>query len=170
MLTNGGFENDAGWYLPITVYKAGYDTSLVTYDVTAIYTIEESHTGSRSVRTGIVDPVHNVYSYSSAWQQVTIPASASKATLRFWLYHKSNGPVEGSGGDVQLMLILNSNKKEIERLVMERSDGRSWKLYEFDLKKYASQTIWIYFGVYNNGYSSNMAMYVDDVSLETCYP
>jgi len=170
LLTNGGFENDAGWYLPITVYKAGYDTSLVTHDVTAIYTIEEAHTGSRSVRTGVVDPVHNVYSYSSAWQQVTIPAGASKATLRFWLYPQSNGPVEGRGGDVELILILNSNKKEIERPVMERSDGRSWKLYEFDLKKYAGQTIWIYFGVYNNGYSSNMAMYVDDVSLEACNP
>ena len=169
LVVNGDFEANTGWTLPITVYPAGYDSS-VTLDVTAVYSIEMVHTGSRSVRVGIVDTAKNVYSYSSAWQSATIPSGIKSATLKYWLYPLSVGAVEGSGGDIQLMLILDQNKVEKERLVMIRSNERTWKNYEFDLKKYAGQTIWIYFGVYNNGYSSNMAMYVDDVSLETCNP
>ncbi|MCJ7530307.1 MAG: carboxypeptidase regulatory-like domain-containing protein [Anaerolineales bacterium] len=169
LVVNGDFEANTGWTLPITVYPAGYDSS-VTLDVTAVYSIEMVHTGSRSVRDGIVDTAKNVYSYSSAWQNATIPLGIKSATLKFWLYPLSVGAVEGSGGDVQLMLILDQNKVEKERLVMIRSYERTWKNYEFDLKKYAGQPIWIYFGVYNNGYSSNMATYVDDVSLEACNP
>jgi hypothetical protein len=169
LVVNGDFEANTGWTLPITVYPAGYDSS-VTLDVTAVYSIEMVHTGSRSVRVGIVDTAKNVYSYSSAWQNATIPLGIKSATLKFWLYPLSVGAVEGSGGDIQLMLILDQNKVEKERLVMIRSNDRTWNNYEFDLKKYAGQTIWIYFGVYNNGYSSNMATYVDDVSLEACNP
>jgi hypothetical protein len=169
LVVNGNFETDTGWTLPITVYTAGYDSS-VTLDVTAVYSIEMVHAGSRSVRVGIVDTTKNVYSYSSAWQKVTVPSGIKNAILKFWLYPLSVGAVEGSGGDVQLMLILDQNKVEKERLVMIRSNERTWKYYEFDLKKYAGQTIWIYFGVYNNGYSSNMAIYVDDVSMEACNP
>jgi hypothetical protein len=51
-----------------------------------------------------------------------------------------------------------------------RSNDRAWKFYDFDMLKYAGQTIWIYFGVVNNGYGPNMAMYVDHVTLEACTP
>jgi len=169
LVVNGGFETAGSWTIPTTQFPAGYDSS-VALNVTAQYSMEMVHGGTRSLRTGIVNSASNIYSYSSAYQQVTIPAGVTSATLKFWIYPLSVGGVEGSGGDVQLMLILNQYQVERERLLNTRLDTRTWTQYTFDLTKYAGQTIWIYFGVYNNGYGSNMAMYVDDVSLEACNP
>ncbi len=56
-----------------------------------------------------------------------------------------------SSGDAQLVLILNSNGVEIERLLMERQDTHSWVRYSYDLTKYADKLVQVYFGVYNNG-------------------
>jgi hypothetical protein len=66
------------------------------------------------------------------------------------------------------MILLNNNKVELERPVNMRSNERIWKSYQFDMRKYAGQTVWVYFGTYNNGLNSTMGMYVDDVSLRIC--
>lgn len=167
LIKNGNFETDSDWYLPITRYPAGYNNELIQ-EAAAVYSNEEAYSGTRSMRVGIVDPAKNVYSYSSGWQMVTLPANATSATLRFWLYPKSVNGIDH--GDVQLMVLLNSSKVEVQRLVNMRSDTRKWESYTFDVKKYAGKTIWVYFGVVNNGYAANMVMYVDDVSLEVCTP
>jgi hypothetical protein len=164
-IINGNFEKDEGWYLPITKYSAGYDSSLVKA-AAADYSADEFHSGARSMRTGIVDASKNVYSYSSAWQQVTIPSGIKSANLTFWLFPQTINGIDGF--DVQLMIILNNNKLEVERPVNMRSNERIWKSFQFDMKKYAGQTVWIYFGTYNNGWTGTMAMYVDDVSLMIC--
>jgi len=166
-IVNGGFETDEAWYLPATRYTAGYDI-IYLQEATANYSTEEVHSGGRSMRTGILDPLKNVYSYSSAWQQVSIPANATSANLSFWLFQRSVDGIDGY--DVQLMLLLDSNKREFERPVNVRSDSRTWTQYQFDLKKYAGKTVWVYFGTYNNGWNSTMAMYTDDVSLMICKP
>ena len=167
IIKNGDFETDSDWYLPITMYPAGYNNELIQ-EAAAAYSTEQMFSGKRSLRVGIVDPGKNIYSYSSGWQMVTLPASTTSATLRFWLYPKSVNGIDH--GDVQLMILLNNSKVEVQRLVNMRSDTRKWEAYSFDLKKYAGKTIWVYFGVVNNGYAANMAMYVDDVSLEVCTP
>jgi hypothetical protein len=173
-VVNGGFEEQVGWTLPITPYRAVYTTGKVRSD-------------DWSVRTGIIDPTHNVYSYSSAWQTVTIPDNATNLTLRFWLYPKTTEPSylslpsnplgmrqadAASSGDAQLVLILNQYGQEIERLVMMRDNitGDDWLPYSFDLSHYIGnrKTIRIYFDSYNNGWGGVTGMYVDDVSLEIC--
>lgn len=73
VIVNGGFETDKAWQLPVTEYTAAYSTAA-------------SHSGSRSIRTGITKKADNRYSYSSTRQMVTIPADSTSATLRVWLY------------------------------------------------------------------------------------
>jgi len=171
IIKNGNFESNTDWYLPITKFPAGMKSPTIN-DVelmeaaTAAYSSDEVHSGSRSLRTGIINPAMNIYSYSSGWQQVTIPASISKAELNFWAFPSSMNGIDGI--DVQLNLILNTNKQEISRPVNMRSDERIWKQFAVDLLPLAGQTVWIYFGTYNNGWGANMSMYIDDVTLEVC--
>jgi len=69
LVVNGDFEQSAqGW----------------TLSDDAQYNTAEVHNGSQSVLLGLQPPVTDAYLYSSAWQQVTIPADAATATLTFW--------------------------------------------------------------------------------------
>jgi len=177
VITNGSFESDTGWDFPVTPYPASYSTAVV-------------HTGTRSARTGIVDPAaKNVYSYSSArTKTITIPADAGSATLRLWLYPISNdvanapvaaaptGPDFGNEAlayDAQYVLVLKpgatlADDTLLETLLWVRSNNQVWTFHEFNLSKYAGQTIKIQAGTYNDGYDGRTGMYVDDVALEIC--
>jgi hypothetical protein len=137
------------------------------------------------MRTGIVIPADNRYSYSSTRQLVSIPSNAVNATLSFWLY-----PISGEAasmavpplpkmsdfgkvplaGDVQYVLILDPYNNWIDTLVWQRTNTQAWTYLTFDLKGYAGQSIKLHFGTYNDGYGGITAMYVDDVSLITCIP
>lgn len=180
---NGGFETLSAWEFPITPYSAGYSQARV-------------RTGSYAARTGIINTWDNRYSYSSVQQRVTIPANATSAVLRFWMYQISgevstmalpeelpeantgafiseDGALFGSepmAGDVQYALILNSSKQWIGTMVWTRSNARVWTEQAFDLRQYAGSTIWLHFGTYNDGASGVSALYVDDVSLTLCAP
>ncbi len=171
VVNNGGFENSSDWIIGNNAYPAAY--SMV-----------QMHSGARSMRTGIINPADNRLSYSSAWQFVSIPANTENATLNFWLYPISSGvrrevnlipptfiPTDISQGvhanDVQLVLIFDQSGNQ-HNLVYQRSNGRSWTAYEFDVGAFAGQTIQLYFGVYNNGYAGVTGMYVDDVTLLSC--
>ena len=171
-IKNGGFENGTAWEIPVTAYPAAYSTT-------------KYHSGTRSMRTGIVIADDNLYSYSSTRQTVTIPATSKNVTLRFWIYPRSDEtlsipiPQQQLGivfeeaplsGDVQYVLILDENNIWIDTLVWDRSDSRQWTEYSFNLKQYAGQTIKLHFGTYNDGYNGITSMYVDDVSLTICPP
>lgn len=171
-IANGGFESDGDWEMPITKYPASYITAT-------------AHSGDRSMQVGIVEPADNRYSYSSARQLVTIPADVISATLRFWLY-----PVSGQtaaleapthplaatiqeatlSGDMQYVLVLNEDDQWIDTLLWQRSDDRQWSLHESSLMNYAGRTVKLHFGVYNDGRDGIAGMYLDDVSLELCFP
>ena len=166
LIVNGGFENQDGWTFPLTTVSGAYDHNL-------------AHTGKQSARLGIISLLHNELSYSSVWQQVTIPADTTSATYSFWAYPLNTGPIEDyRGGDLQLALLLDYPYWSIapsplrETLLSIRSDNRTWTFYEFDLAAYAGRTLWLYFGTYNNGWTaswgSSMAMFIDDVSLRVC--
>ena len=137
------------------------------------------------MRTGILKLADNTYSYSDARQAASIPANAESVTLRIWLYPISgdftNGVVppipdmntfkfgaEPLASDVQYILVLDQYGNWIDTLFWQRQDDTSWLYYEFDLSKYAGDTIYIHFGTYNDGYSGVTAMYVDDAELEVC--
>ena len=171
-LDNSSFEANRDWIIPITEYSAGYST-------------DRAHIGSRSMRTGILNSYDNRYSYSDAEQLVTIPADASNVTLHIWLYPISgevtDSPVppvpdmktfrfgkEPLANDVQYILILDQYGNWIDTLYWQRRDDHSWQYYQFSLRAYAGDTIYIHFGTYNDGYGGVTAMYVDDAELEVC--
>lgn len=82
-ITNGGFENNAGWYIPYTAFSAGYSNWL-------------KHSGARSMRTGIVYSYHNRYSYSDFRQTISIPAGMSTARLNFYAFSMSGEAYAGA--------------------------------------------------------------------------
>jgi len=68
------------------VLNGEFETSGTGWTLTdnAQYNSDAAHGGSQSMLLGIRPPNADAYLYSSVWQQVTIPANATSATLRFW--------------------------------------------------------------------------------------
>ena len=170
-IDNGGFEARNGWELPITNY-------------TAEYSDDQVHTGSYAMRTGIIRTLHNIYSYSSARQRVTIPSNADKVTLSLWVYQisgdvlTSRAPIQLKLGepfgtefqpyDFQYILVLDRYDNLIQVLYNNLSDSQTWRFRDYDLSHFAGDTIQIEVGTYNTGYGDVSAMYVDDVSMMVC--
>jgi hypothetical protein len=177
IIPNSGFEYFSDWSIVTTAYPAGYSTA-------------QANSGLQSMRTGIVDPTVNRYSYSDAYQMITIPSDAEQAILGMHMYYQSGEvtttnsaekslpevPTEFMFGeaalssDVQYVLILNQYGYIVETLVWQLKNNQSWDYQEFDLLEYKGQTIRLQFGTYNNGYGGISAMYLDDVTLDVCDP
>ena len=165
-LVNGDAEQNEGWQMPLTPATAQYST-------------EQAHSGSRSIRIGIVNGP-NRYAYSSAQQQVTVPSTTLTTTLRFWLYPVATSAQmalpaqvlaqQPAGGDAQYLLVLDENLNILEILLWTQENSQAWQEYTFDLAAYADETIWLHFGVYNDGADGITGMYLDDVSLLGCEP
>jgi len=172
LIGNPSFETTGAWDIPITAYPAAYSTA-------------QAHTGTRSMRTGILVPADNVYSYSDFRQMVTVPTGLSSVPVKFWLHTLSGEVLSGAplpdstptgrsfgettlSGDLQYVLILDYYQNWIDTLVWQRTDTGSWVFYNFDLVRYAGRTIYLQFGTYNDGWNGLSAMFVDDVSLDNC--
>jgi hypothetical protein len=167
---NPGFEATNAWGIPVTPYPAGYSMAL-------------AHSGVQSMRTGIVNPTAHVYSYSDAYQEITIPSNATSASLSMWLYPSSGEAAlkalqkTPTGiqfadltllDDLQYVLVLNQYGTIVETLYWQLSNSQTWTNVTFDLLKYKGQAIRIQFGTYNDGDTSNSSMYVDDAALDVC--
>lgn len=173
-LVNGNAELNEAWSFPIT-------------PATAIYTTTQAHSGARSIRLGIVGTA-NKYSYSSARQRVTLPATATSARLSLWLYPTSteaqtaafspemeaafaaDALAAPAAGDAQFILIMDDSGKILQRLLWTLDNSRTWKPYTFDMSAYIGKSIWVHFGVYNDGAGGKTGMYVDDISLTATEP
>lgn len=171
IILNGGFETSLGWELPRTEYPASYSPITV-------------HSGTRSLRTGIVNPLDNIYSYSSGRQTVTIPGGIASANLVFFIYPQSteltskpeppNAPLDTTigesvlAGDKQYVVITDLTGTVKRSLVWQKSNSAAWQGYSFDMTEFAGQIIQIHFGTYNDGASGITSMYVDDVVLQIC--
>ena len=174
LIINGGAEVNAGWVFPDTPATAGYSTA-------------QAHSGSRSIRVGIIGGV-NQYAYSSALQHITIPATSETATLNLWLYLVSTG-AEGSadpspaalqaaarneppdvpfGGDAQYILIMDEQSNVLETLLWTRQDAGGWQQYIFDLSHYIGETVVVLVGALNDGFGGVTGLYLDDASLLAC--
>ncbi|MFH1084921.1 MAG: hypothetical protein V1772_04080, partial [Chloroflexota bacterium] len=149
-LANGGFETNSAWVLPSTAYSGGYSEALV-------------RSGSRSLRLGIVqgDPV---YSYSTAYQALAVPADATSMRIRFWYHPLSQDTAHGR----QYALLLDEDQEYVETLLWVASNEGRWLERAFETSRYAGRALRLYLGVYNDGQGLPTAMYVDDVSVEFC--
>ena len=149
LIINGGFEDDSGWAFGSTQQPANYTSDLV-------------RSGARSVHLGIVEG-YDIYSYSSIWQTVTIPADARRATLTYWTYPMSQDEFPH---DLHLVLLLDDNFHILGYVDQSLSDPRRWIPGSYDVTPFAGRTVTLYFGVYNGGGTGRpSAMYLDDVAL-----
>ena len=157
LIRNGGFETAGDWINWIREE---------TVPRPPAYSTVEVRSGSWSMRLGITDQ-SDTYSYSSIYQQVTIPGDAVSATLSFWYYPLCWDTVEH---DWQEVIIYTQSWGFITRAMGKIcSNSQTWTHHTFDLTSYKGQTIILYFNVYNNGVGNRRtAMYVDDVSLQVC--
>ncbi len=166
LVVNGDMEEDLAWIMPPT-------------EATAAYSTAQARSGERSIRIGIVNGT-NREAYSSARQPVTIPADTVTATLTLWLYPVSTGTLaqplvtgalpDSPVNDAQYVMILDENLDTLQVLLWTRRNTQSWEPYSFDLSAYAGETVYLLFGVYNNGIGGVTGMYLDDVALDACRP
>lgn len=175
-IANGGAEEDFGWSF------GGARP--------AAYTSDRAHSGLRSIRAGLLSGPP-VYSYSEAWQEVVIPATATSATLRFWRYAQSEEvtlgetqvvpeaelpqhlvdgaiPFSAAASDLQYALVVRPDNS-LHWLLRERSNLRDWRVAEYDLSAYRGQRILVDFGVFNDSGDGVTALFVDDITLEVCF-
>jgi PKD repeat protein len=156
LIVNGGFETNAAWQFDSAPEVGGYTTTV-------------AHNDQRSVKLGILPPAPIQYGYAIVSQQVSIPAPVSQARLSFWYWPRredGTGPLTHSR---QFAALLDGNGQMLEQLLESSADAPDWQYAEFDVTKYAGQTITIEFGVYHDGNAlsgKRTALFVDDVSLE----
>jgi hypothetical protein len=169
-IANSDFEVIGAWTIPPTFYSAGYSQV-------------QANSGIQSMRTGIIDPTVNKYSYSDFRQAVTIPYNATSATLRFWIYPSSGEPTPLAVAkpevgmnikevtlsvDVQYLVILDAYYNILETMLWQRENTQTWTLVERNLMGYAGRTVYLQYGTFNNGFDGTTSMFVDDVSVEIC--
>jgi len=154
ILCNWNFENRWSWIVPNTPRPAYYSTAVV-------------HSGSWAMHLGITSQ-SDVYSFSSIYQQLTIPGDAETVTLSFWYYPICHDTFPS---DWQTAVIYDPNWQFLAYAMPKIcSNDQTWKQHTFDLTPYKGRTIILYFTVYNNGVGNRKtAMYVDDASVQVCY-
>lgn len=185
LIQNGNMEANADWTMPVTPHKANYSTA-------------DYKSPLRSIRNGIEPSDADVYSHSSAYQKIHVPANATSVTLTFWarrftqetvkaavdptedLYDPKD-VIEGTFDwtakgtraqqDWQEVLILQAGCYNwLATLMRTLSNDGAWTQYQYDLSMFAGQDIVVYFNVINNGVGNQRTwMYVDDVDVQACY-
>lgn len=153
---NGGFEQvGADWVLAPGPRPAEYQSAP-----------NPVYEGARAMRTGIVD-LPNVYSDSSVYQDLTLPANASYVTLGFWYYPQyESAPGAGALQYANIINVFNG-QFVAQPLGVQRND-RSWLFQQYDLTAQRGQQIRLKFGTVNDGSGGRTAMWVDNVSVIIC--
>jgi Immune inhibitor A-like, MAM domain len=174
---NGDFEQNAGWEFPQTPLPASY-------------TRENCRSGSQGARSGAFRASANVYSYSSLRQGITIPANATQVNLYYSLWQQTTesplaalaqqprygtnvdamGQERATAGDVQYVLVLNSNNQVIKTLYWNRKNTKTWNSFTVDLTQFKGQTIKLQFGTFNDGAGGYTGMDVDNVVIYATTP
>ena len=147
LLLNGDMENNAGWRLTSGSLPSQY--------------VPTAFTGSRGLLVGPPEGnAANRETFSTAWQAVRLPAEVT--TLSFW-YRPQSGPE--AGADQQYAGLIGQDGEIVTLFlnVLEASD--EWVPITADVSDYAGQTLWVYFGVLNDGKGDVTRMFVDEVIL-----
>jgi hypothetical protein len=150
------------------ILNPGFETGDLT-DWTActggccpIVSAYKPHTGEYSAAEGAT--THTTCAAATAWlkQEVTIPSSATSASLTFWYWPKT----DNTSYDTNFygLALLNSSGTTLQNLLITASNAQTWTTKTFNLNAYIGQAIWIYSAYQNNG-STHGGVYVDDFSL-----
>ncbi len=161
IILNGGFEDSSAWLFGDTPAPPQYVGNPV-------------YSGMRSLQLG--NPPNYrppAFSFSSAQQLVTLPAGASTAELRWWMFPRTEEPISDIitiGADRQEVILLYPDQKTKEVIFRVRRNAGGFVQEARDLTPFLGQSFWVYFNVFNDGSSQRTWMHVDDVQLFICYP
>jgi len=122
----------------------------------------ETHSSSYSALLGTTAKPE-VNGSSDIYQTVTIPSSATKATLSFWYWPTTNDTITYAYQEAQ---VQNSSGTTLAEVMKVASNTKAWTEVTYDLSGYIGQTVRIYFNVHGAGSSSYYSgMYVDAISV-----
>jgi len=184
----GGFETEGAWRFALTATQAGYITAQAHTGTRAARlgllpvgaaAQPAPRTGGASVpaQTALApaQPERNLLgesapagaSYSTAYQTISVPASAAATALTFW-YRPGT---QATAGDFQRALLLRpTDYSAIVTVMRVLEGGDTWRQATFDLIPYRGQSLVLYFEVYNDDISAGPRawMFLDDVSVQAC--
>lgn len=161
LIINGGFELDSAWQFGDSPSPAQYVGNV-------------NYAGMRSMQLGNPPGYRpDSQSFSSVRQLVTVPASVTTASLRWWHFFRTEEPVSDSVSvqvDRQETILLNPDlsTKEVLQRVRRNEGGFSEEVR--DLTPFRGQTFYVYFNVFNDGNPARTWMNIDNVQLLGCYP
>jgi hypothetical protein len=149
LIQNGGFEAGtlANW-LTGGVYAPSTTTT-------------QKHGGTYSAQVGATSGTEP-NGDSSLYQTITIPSSATKATLTFWYWPSTTDTITYDWQEAQ---VQNSSGAPLAQIMKVCSNAHAWTQVTYDLTSYKGQTIRIYFNDHQDGYGDLTYMYLDDVSV-----
>lgn len=151
LLVNGDLETSGGWRFGATPASG----TVVDAPV---------HAGAFAIRLGISTGA-NTLAYSTAYQMVTLPATAEQILLTYW----ERPGVTGDSGDYREVIALRTDFTVLRSLSRQTGAGNDqWAQRTFDLTDLAGQSIVLYFNVYNNGSGATLVNYLDDLALQSC--
>jgi hypothetical protein len=126
-------------------------------------TPEPVRTAPYSLRLGSTGAVIN--GLSTARQLVTVPTGYGQVLLESWVYPQAQ---INQGADYQELAILNSAGVLVTAPWRVVGTTGGWTRLAFDISQFAGQSIYIRFGVFNDGQGGQTVLYVDDVSVRAC--
>lgn len=146
-LADGGFES------------GGYTYWQQCGSVNASIGTWRPHTGSYSQKDGNVS-TPEINGDGGLCQQITVPSGGK---ITFWLYQGTNET--STTYAYQEADLLDSSGYVLDNLYTTAATTGGWVQKTYDVSAYAGQTVWLYFGVHADGYSSGyIYQYVDDVA------
>jgi hypothetical protein len=146
-LADGGFES------------GGYTYWQQCGSVNAAIGTWRPHTGSYSQKDGNVS-TPEINGDSGLCQQIKVPSGGK---ITFWLYQGTNET--STTYSYQEADLLDSSGYVLDNLYTSATTTGGWVQKTYDISSYAGQTVWLYFGVHADGYSSGyIYQYVDDVA------
>jgi bacillopeptidase F (M6 metalloprotease family) len=95
-------------------------------------------------------------------QTITIPNTATKATLTFWYWPST---IDTITYDWQEAQVQNSSGATLAQIMKVASNTHVWTQVTYDLTTYKGQTIRVYFNDHQDGFGDLTYMYLDDVSV-----
>lgn len=156
LLVNGGFEvPDLGWQ-PLT--------PALPPELSYAYVPSPVFAGTQALRIGIVEGTNTAIT-SGVYQTVDLPPQASPIVLsfRYLPKHETN-----PGSDLQFLDIVDETTGERTRLWAGLANQEMWLFSQINLTQFQGRRVRVEFGVSNNGSGGRTALYLDQVSLQSC--
>ncbi len=148
------------------IQNPGFETgNLAHWSASGAYlpfvTVGHAHTGTYSAQLGASMPPEPI-SDSALYQTVTIPSTATSASLDYYYFA---GTTDTIAHDWQEAQIQDNSGNKLAQVMKICRNTLSWKHVDFNLIAYKGQTIRIYFNTHQNGNGKLTYMYLDDVSV-----